>query len=893
MRARSAFVRLAAFVLLAIFAGCAVREEGWKEVALPDRAVAILERGAEQNDAAAEILKAAFPHALRLQAEQFVTAGPTLRQDGVVLVVPHLRTIPPPLWSALTNHLARGGLALFWGLDPNAASGDAECPLLRPAAEFFTLAAREVHGIDGGLLASTRPLRLQSPFPRPTGSGTTTDPSQRWIPLADAKSPSGMIRGWPASLWVDARDHAPLRAWGWIGWDPDRRHAKPQRALLQLAAARLYKRQFLLHAGLDRYALEAGEAFNIRARLDTAIATTGPWRVTAELENEEGVVTRRVVESIAPASPVSQIATSLFLGAVSRRVDRPEQLTLRVAAVNPADEQPFDKIQQQIRLRPESTAPRSVQEDRIGVRGSTFIIGRRPIALIGADYAPLTDDRTRNGLDPEIFNPALLDRDLDLFRDAGFNVVALRYTNLKQAPQLRIVLDELRARQLWALLEMPALSPWAPDWDMAKKLYADLRLAPDHRIFAITPGLIAPPACDTERERLTAAWSQWLREQYGSPGRAEKQLGAEEGSPIPTAGWTSDTNAPTAYRLAVRRFLNDVVGRHYGDCRTFLRQCGWTGLFTASSGTTLDPSAGAHHLDFISLDGAALDPTDRGRAEFYTTYARAVSGGKPVLWINVSSAMSYPPSNETQQQQAVALDLVVRAIVRAHASGVVAGGFSGGPGGADGTDIGLTNPEGTWRPGGEIFRSHVQDWRREQIPPLPWHGQTVETVIAPDGLAGIWADWRERAGVKVQSDTVEELRPAGWGIPSTDEPLVGLGGAKIGALEPLRSFNAEWAITNAIAPDRSVQAHIRQPVQLELINTGLARWSPSITGRVGAVWISAERQRGKSILLPLRETPPGNRCSITWTPADSGSWTLRPLVYPGAPFGEALHVEVE
>lgn len=892
---RAALTTLVALSLFSAAPGCAQREDGWSAAPLPDNAVVVLQHGTEQKDGARRaeelILRAAFPNATRLSSDQLVASGPVLRRDGTVLIVPRVREISPALWVALTNHIARGGPALFWGLDPASADEGASFGGLRPNAALYSFSTRRVEGIQSGTLNSRAPIRLQSPFPH--GNGADNE-NQRWIPLAKALAPAGLIQGWPASLWVDATDSRLIRTWGWIGWDPDEDTQRPQQALLQLAASRLSQRQFLLRAGFERYSFEPDDTLSIPVKIAVAQPSRGPWRVTAEMENEEGAVTRRLSDTLAPPQPVSIISTSLFLGTAPRRLQQEQKTTLHLSLLNATNNQLYAEIRQPVRMRAEADAARGAPEERIGTRAAMFTLGRRNIVLLGADYAPLTAASPRNGLDPDFFDPALLKRDLSLSRDAGFNTIAVRYTAEKQTPQLRTLLDDLRDHRIWALLQIPALSPWNPDWTGAKNLLDGLHLSTNHRVFAISPGIIAPPRPGAETERLDSAWKTWLEEQYDSLARAKEKLGIHNNAPAISSWWDAENNAPLVWRLAARRFLEDFAARHYSNCRAFLRACGWNGLFTAPSGTTLDPAAGVPLLDFVTLDGgAALDAPDIGRAAFYTAYARAVSDNKPVLWINISDAMPYPPSNSNLRGQAVALDDALRDMMRAYASGVIMGGFTGGPLDPEGKDRGLVNPDGSWRPAGDAVRSRMQDWRHAPNQPPPWRGMEIDTVNMPQALPDYWREIKGESNSEYHTTAIEEMRPIGWNRYATETPLTGLSGAEMDAPEPLQFFNATWGSDNSPTPSRTTHAQRRQLKQLELLNTGLARWQAFREGETGSIWITARRGNGRPTRIPVSDTMPGARTTILWTPTDKGVWTLRPTVHPGIGFGETLRVEVE
>ena len=880
-------------MLVPLLAGCGGPHGGWPAATLDEKAMVLLEHAEPAGTPAVEsILREAFPEARRLRAEQLVTAGPGLRQAGAVLVVPEVRRLTPALWTQLLNHLQRGGLALFWGRDPPTSPGGDGCEIFSAASEWYAFSAREIRGMPNGLLTAARPISLQSPFPRPTGPPGATGATERWIPIAEAANPGGATRGWPASIFVRQPSNAPPCAWGWIGWDAASEHGGTITALLRLTAERLQQRQFLLQAGLDRYVMEPGGAFDLRVVVANGNPAASAWRVTAELENEDGVVTRRQAETLAASAPATLVSTSIFLGTAPRQRDAGMKARLRIGLWDAAGTRRLDEVVQPVRLLPEPSPRATPGDERIGVRGNSFIIGRRPVALVGAAYAPAAADRTRSPFDPAQFDPARMRRELGLFRDAGFNALTLSCTHPSEVPQIRYLMDELRDRHLWAILELPALSPWTPDWARARELLAALRLSPGDRYAALSPGPVHPPRAGSEEDTVAAAWRAWLLEQYGQLAHATEVLGADPLAHPPGVWWTdARAEIPRTVRLAALRFLEDWIGRHYGACARFLREQGWPGLFTARSGLTIDPAAGAHHLDFLTLDGADLADNEPGRIEFHTAYARAVGYGKPVLWINIRADMPYPPAEADQRRQAATLDAVSRSLLVSQAAGLVYGGFAGGPQRPGGRDDGLLNPDATWRPGGDALRARAQEWRRPSGAPPPWRGRELDAAGQTDGLRGAWLDWRERYADEAKAGRVEELRPTGWAKSSREWPAEGLGGEPHRDPAPLRQVNAEW-IPPAMTTSGVARMGLRQAVRLELINTGLATWAPSVTGHTGAVWIHARSPKGRVQPLGVRETPPGARQSIMWTPTDPGEWVLRPWLHPAGGFGEPLSLHV-
>lgn len=884
----SPWLRLALSMLAAmLLIGCGAREEPWESDPPTDaNSVAILEVGNESLNADADaILREAFPNAVRLRAEQLVTAGPRMRQESTVLVVPSLASLTASHWAQLTNHIHRGGTVLFWGVDPGVPAAAVRLTMLRPASEYYEFSAREIRGLEGGMIQTIRPLRFQSSFPR------ARDSRARWIPLAEAREPSGHPRGWPAAVLVEMPSNGPLQAWGWIGWAPNSSYANAQRVLLQRAARQLANRTFLLDAGLDRAALAPGDPIDPRVEL-VSTSTTTPLRLAVELEDADGVITRRFTETIAfptTRTPILQVSTTLVLGTAPRTITQSENVRLRFLLYDLARNLKLDEQVQRVRLMADTDASADAPDERLGVRGASFIIGRRPITLLGARFDPLLAGATGEALDIRQYDPALAARELDVFREAGFNLVEVGYTRTAQAPQLRHLLDLMRERQLWAIVQMPALSPWAPNFEEASDQLAMLRLSRGHRVFAVAVNLSYPernPAADAGLQR---AWVAWLEEQYGNLTHARESLGADPLDMLPAPDASQEADAPIAVRRAIARFFHDYLSRHLRHCRRALEHIPGGILLTALQADQYPIPPDLHHADFITRTlPARLTPFAPGEVEFRTAHARGISGGRPVLWRFGGIPLAYPIEPSEMQRATAAIQQLGGALACARAAGLLYGAVGGGPRPPDGCDAGLVNPDMTWRPIGDAWRASMHEWRRMPAMTPIWRGREADvwTEIA-------WTNWSERVASEAAVGLVEEMRPIGWGR-ETREIAVGGSGVTHGNSFGLIDFvNAEWLAPATVPSGEPHRARVRNALPLVLLNTGAALWSPSVTGQVGAVWVRARSDSGRTQFLPVRETAPGTRASLVWTPADAGMWTLRAWLHPTGEFGEALRVWVE
>jgi hypothetical protein len=804
---------------------------------------------------------------------------------------------------------------------PDEVASWPDLPLLSPPYRRHDLVGRRLEWVEQrGRLEVPRD-RLQSPLPRPSGWGGEAGLPYRWIPLARARSGTGDLLGWPLSAHVEAGADGLARAWAWLGMDPTGKTLAQQAALLQAGVARLRAGWFLLQAGVPRLEFEAGQQFNVSARVLRASGQEHlPVRVAAELIEENGDATRRV--SVTVPEEARGRPLDLNLGGVPPRTLKERDLRIRVSLWDAEDKVRLDMLEQPIRLRPPG-APSDPLE-WLSVTGSGFTQGRRPLHLFGINYWPLSavgrgpTDPSTHWLDVGEFDLTLIRRDLDRLQEAGINSVAIQYLEERQAPQLRAFVNELRMRNMWVHLFVNHLSPLQQDLEAARRLIEAADLAHQPTVFALDLAWEPHLGPEAERRRLDPAWRAWLREQYGSYDHAETLLGrplwrhAGEVTGPPDAELATDEGEHRVAVAAYRRFVDDWISRRYGEVRRFLAGLGCRQLLTVRCGFggsgnrwadplfPIDLASGAVHLDFLSPEAWGLygDPRAIHQAGFLTAYARGVSGGKPVVWMEYGSSVGREPGLVDLQRQATLYRDLHTLFIRSQAAGSFAWWFPGGWRVDERSDMGVVNADGSWRPVGDVLRGFNQRLRREQASPLPWRGREMSRSAHARGLSGLWDEWRAVYGQETAAGRMEEIRPAGYGRLSRELPVLAVGGVPFGDPAPLEYLNAEWgalrveAETLARRPGEAVTLRMRQTLQAELINTGPATWSPSVAGQAGAVWMSAKHGRAKEQSLVLRGLASGERCTVAWTPTDPGRWVLRPSLAGAGSFGEPLVVDV-
>ncbi|MCS6770593.1 MAG: hypothetical protein NZ740_01035 [Kiritimatiellae bacterium] len=863
----------------AFLAGCSPAVEPWRAAAPPPGSAVIVEAPSrEWSPEARAILNRAFPGARRLTMDQLAVSGPVLRRDRVVLVAPPLRSMQNADWEVFADHLARGGRALFWGSDPAGREAvTSAVRMLRPNSEHFECRAPEIRGLDGGAYLAREPLRLQSPFPLPESarSGSTL----RWIPIAEAREPDGPVRGWPASAVFEAGPSGAFGGWAWIAWEPDQRAAEAQAALLRRAVRLLRKPYLLVEAGTDRLAFSPGESIALSVRIAGMVETGASVRLTVEAVSEAGAVERRFTQilEVPGARPVpALISAKALLGAAPRTPSTGINWRIHSSLTDPGEEIEYDRLVQSIRIISGSAGSVDSGEPRMSIRGGSFVIGRRPVPLAGARFEPIFGDASVHPLEPPRFTARAAERELSLFQEAGLNIIELPYTRIEQAPQLRLLLDELHSRRMRAVLTMPSLSPWRTERRAAKALLDALALTRDSPVMAVLVPVGPPSPGDLAAEnRLRSAWQDWIAEEYGPDGDPEW---AESIDPLEIAR-KPERMADLAENSQrdLGRFFHDAVGRELRRIRRELSECGiaWLGAEGCEQYPQL---AGIHHVDFVVLSNRYGESFPPGWIEFLTAYARGASGGKPVIW-RIHPSSSGDSSDGEAAKSAERIGEFLQRVEATHVAGVLAGPLTGGRRGSNERSAGLLNPDGSWNPAGDRWRVHLNQWRRKApVTAVQWRSEEADPL-----LHRAWEEWRT-AFAKVQSvDIPIEIRPRGWGRSSEE----------VDSAETLRGLlNADWM--NPIPPPtgEAIPVRLRQPVSLELLNTGPAAWAGSERKASAGVWLRATPSTGRTRWISIPDTPPGGRVKASWVPPDPGLWTLRLWTQAIGEFGESLRVAV-
>jgi hypothetical protein len=296
--------------------------------------------------------------------------------------------------------------------------------------------------------------------------------------------------------------------------------------------------------------------------------------------------------------------------------------------------------------------------------GDHFVQDGREIVFTGINYFPAYYPPISPGswLDSRSYRPDVVEDELKTIENLGFNLVSIQGLGADTRPSeqdcanLRDFLARAGQHKLLVNLYIGtgALVPIAKPEKLAV-IPKVCGLAGNAALFAYDIAWEAHFGSAALRSALQQPWLRWLNVSYGSIQGADMSLGGTHAMPT-DAELCSE--APDVRVSAYKRFLDDTLSQNYRDVRRAILTVDSSHLIGARSGyggngsrsvcgeALVDLRAGAKHLDFISPEGYALDPTDENsqlsRGGFTTAYADI---GKPILWaefgINVDNSCSY------------------------------------------------------------------------------------------------------------------------------------------------------------------------------------------------------------------------------------------------------------
>jgi len=741
--------------------------------------------------------------------------------------------------------------------------------------------------LDAGRDLST-PLDLYSAIARPSGQGYQQNSPWRWIPLVHALDDQGMRRGTP--VWMIQFNAPPFKGACILSVAVNDSNLLDQEDWLDLiadCACVLDQKGRLTEAGAVHFAYWPGEPILLGAKLfEDDLLPDPDLRLSIEirLAGRKRILFKRLLEVASDSREKGEVQDSWT----------PSDKTLGLLDVSVClmkKNRVLDEIQQPVRILRDRTRS---EEEFVSVEGSQFILAGKPWNPVGINYWPLyvsgqdPDHYWMGWLEPGLYAPNEVERDLKLMEALGINMVSIQMGRLENHRNLLDFFDRCESHGIKVNGFLGAASPLAFDEDTVRILVETSRLKDNPTLFAYD--IIWEPGNYVfnrqGRDSWDADWKQWILERYGSLARAERDWDM----PCPTR--ESEPTSPTDLQMredgswrimvaAYRRFMDDLMSRKWNDATRRLRSIDPHHLVSFRQGNTLPHdftlTATPKHIDFICPEGYSIPHSEDGSsvAGFITRYVDFTSRGKPVLWSEFGSSVwdsqAMSPSEESILRQAEYHRLFYDMVLDSGAHGTAPWWWPGGYRVNERSDFGIVNMDGTFRPAARLIEKYAPliQGSRTKLQPSQW--LSVDRDAHPGGYWHMaFHEGKDAYSEAREGGRVLGLKTDGTGTTSLNTPMVAVGNVPCDGNNPHKYLNAEfnWVrlhsekgswVEVSQAGDVKVSSPYPWTCHISLGNLGEATWIAPETGAPdteGTVYLCAS-WNGKDLLrIPIpMDTP--------------------------------------
>lgn len=710
-----------------------------------------------------------------------------------------------------------------------------------------------------------------SPIARAPGLGCDEARAARFIPVVRALDGDGELRGTAAHLYLNASGDYKGSVWGYLGFDQGflDRTSEQSAALVVSMLQRMKSGVFLLNAGTDQPAYTIGEDVKSGAYVvnggDSAVQAAVDFAVIANGKQLESASANVALSARVMEKPAWCTGGEWKLPA--------GEYVLR--AVLKVGGQTVDQIDQPFRV---ISYVDSAAEHRVTVKGSDFYLDGTKWYPIGMNYWP----RYSMGLEnsdwgrwtiPAQYNPELVEQDLSLAEKQGINMLSVQFSGTDQARGMMDFLARCEKHNIKLHAYIPGLDPLNQNFELARKLIEGAHLRQNPAFFAYDVGWEVHVGNYDRRSEFDGQWRKWVAEQYGSAENAENDWGYRP--KVTDGGITGPSDEQLAkdgdwrvYVAAYRRFWDDEISRRYMQVRNFLKSVDPQALVCARSGYggtgamyivprfPFDLASGAKHLDFTSPEAYALGGDRLGflKGGFVTEYGRAASGGKPVFWAEYGASIWPQCDAERLEQQRRYYENMLSMTVDSGANGSAGWWWPGGYRVNEGSDFGVTNPDGAPRPALLEVGKVTESFRTPRELPAPDCFIDVDRDKYVTGFAGIYAACADEYVKLMEQGKRPAVRLDGQGTTSVDCPLTAVGNVPCDGTNPPKYLNAEFnylKINGQVTEDGAVVEVPRgKPVSFEASvgNIGVAEWISPTNAKTGGVWLEVRSDAGSEVI---------------------------------------------
>lgn len=594
-----------------------------------------------------------------------------------------------------------------------------------------------------------------APHPRPQGTGIHKQRRWRYVPLIDGLAADGRLCGQAAALVLNGAGPA---AGGIVVsvpvTDPE---FYSQAAVVQWVTdlvRRVDEGLFLYEGGAAFYASFGAETMPVGALVTNRGRQPQTAAVTARVADATGRLVWEKIWTVRVAPghasrveapwPVPATAAGPFVVIVE--LSRDGSL--------------LDRLAHEVRL----WAPRASRSYLKAERGQ-FILDGKPWFAHGVNYMPASGigmedtEYFEYWLDPQPYDPDLIERDLADIQAMGLNFVSVfQYHRSMPSRNLLDLLARCEAHGLKVNLSLRPGTPMDFPWDKVREMIEQARLAENDVVVAYDLAWEPSWGNHDARRGYDRDWEAWVVRRHGSLAAAETAWGcplprAEGRLTNPADEQVSKDGPWRQMVLDYRRFLNELLHERYGRARELVRSVDPHHLVSFRMSIAGDPTVNpaAMPYDFAGLAEAVdlLEPEGYGRIGdwdhvkpgwFTTAYARCVAPELPVLWAEFGySVWSGPRQAPDRLEFAAAFyDDFYRMAYESGANGTVCWWFPGGYRVNERSDFGIINPDRSWRPVTHVVRRWAARLTAPRPTPTPDVWFTVDVGQDVDGLSGLY-----------------------------------------------------------------------------------------------------------------------------------------------------------
>lgn len=731
------------------------------------------------------------------------------------------------------------------------------------------------------------PATVRGMYPRPEASGFDKGRPWRWLPLLEARSADGDLRGHVAAMTINTDGPYKNSIWASFAIEDTAWYlSSGGRAAIQAVLNRMKVPVYFLDAGADRYTYFDDQAVTLGAQIiKTDIVENIPMRLALLVTTPDGaVVSDNSLDIVSPevGEPVRletrwlpdswpaagfTVSAALYFG--DRLLD---QATHKIYCWQPKAEPSF-----------------------VTARDGGFLLNGERWRPHGVNYMPSSgvavewQQYFERWLSAASYHPNVVQRDLERCAAMGCNSLSIfLYHDDIKAQNLLDILRRMDALGMKANLSLRPGTPMEFPWEQVREMIEYLRLAQNDTVFAYDLAW-EPQFRDFERNPFNPQWQAWIVERYGSLENAEADWGFpvprdEAGNVVNFSPSQIGTDGPWNKMIAAyRRFLDTLLYKKYAEARRLIRTIDPHTLVSfrmSMAGDPTDVQTLALLYDFAYLAGAVdmLEPEGYGRIGdwerikpgwFTYEYARWANPNIPMIWaeagVHVWDMAHHDFTEERMAFQATYYTDFYRMLEQSGADGIYWWWYPGGFRVNERSDHGIINPNGTDRPVTKVIKEqgHVFLQAPDAKPVDVW--LTFDRDAHTNGLSGVYTALQEPFWNAIAAGNTPGLKTDGTGTDSTNCPPLAVGNSPWTGNNPPKYLDAFFDYVEVqngdgswtqILPGSTVTPDPGQPVTLRVTFTNLGEAAlipPAEAGETpGGVFLTVSGDVQTAIPLPQR-----------------------------------------